>query len=374
MPLEHYFGILRTAMNTDQLTVDMMLNLNEKAKDLQRLAYVNHWGSWSSGTGKRGSRDRVDGAHEEGLPLEDDIADDVFCQIACEMAAVAEAVLMAMGWQRSDLSPFLGAFSSWESFSRVLSRVLKEETIEEAHQQIQPDSKRRRKAASKEVDLTDAEWAGILHTLAESVVNDKSIENQVADIALEEGKPLSTALPDGFPEDVRPPPDIPAGAALELVASLMALGSRNDFTEVTRGMCAVSKCANNFAPIFKHKGLGNRSTLFSRLKAASCEGEAVIDGTHETYLNLDVVCWDFETSSWGRPVNTFSFVPNKWQVDVFEDGQGRCGSDLGLQLVGEQLALDQRLEDGLPPLRIGREKLPAVHGQAPRPQILQTIR
>ena len=99
MPLEYFFGTLRTALNSDQLSVNAMLELVEKSVDLEALADRNGWGRWSSQKDKEASS----GAE---LPLADDMSDTEFLGIGHEMSVVAHLFLRTMGWRQQDIYDF----------------------------------------------------------------------------------------------------------------------------------------------------------------------------------------------------------------------------------------------------------------------------
>jgi hypothetical protein len=99
LPLEYFFGTLRTALNSDQLSVNAMLELVEKSVDLEALADRNGWGRWSSQKDK-------DASSGGELPLAADMSDAEFLGIGQEMSAIAYLFLCTMGWRQQDIYDF----------------------------------------------------------------------------------------------------------------------------------------------------------------------------------------------------------------------------------------------------------------------------
>ncbi|CAK0880264.1 unnamed protein product, partial [Prorocentrum cordatum] len=305
LPLEYFFGVLRTAQTSDQLSVNQMLNLVEKTRDLNALAAKNNWAEWSwSAAG-------LSRVASTGLPTGGGITDDDFVSIASEAAVVAASVLHAAGWERAALSPFLFCFTSWGSFAATLEQALRRARDPAAEggalgeDAEPPRKKRRRKAAAAsgtDPVLQGSDQAAALQALADDAVLGPIEDRDAGVLVPREESPVSCAQPTEDSVDLL----MRRLGALERVESLPNLqGALRDLGEA----------ANAFQPQFKHKGLGNRSTLFKRLQMSCLASVEGLDGA-DRYVNYDVVCFDARARAWGRVVSTFEKVRNKWVVDL----------------------------------------------------------
>ena len=299
LPLEYFFGTLRTALNSDQLSVNQMLELVEKGKDLETLSDRNNWGRWSTqGAGEK--------FQTSGLPRSADLSDAEFLSIGSEMATIAHLFLRTMGWRKEDISPLTRPCQTWVSFASLVKEVLR--TSAEVAVAGEPARKKRKKG-DKADTLSTPEVAGVLHALAEPLVADAAFEQKVEGLVDIDTRPL-----DGFPEDCAPP-NPKDGDVAALTSCIASLGACDNLSELISALEKTSRCAHAFQPVYKHKGKGNRSTLYLRLQAAGCE-QAPMDQHSDMYINMDAVVWDQKQKRWGRPISTYSWQYNKWMPDI----------------------------------------------------------
>ena len=83
MPLEYFFGTLRTALNSGQLPDSQMLELVDKIKELETFGQRNNWGRWSA----QGAGQTV---HSTGLLAALDLSDAKFMAIGFDMSTTAQ--------------------------------------------------------------------------------------------------------------------------------------------------------------------------------------------------------------------------------------------------------------------------------------------
>ena len=120
------------------------------------------------------------------LESEPDVTDAEFLAIGSEVAGQVRKLLIALGWSTDELSPFIGASSSWSAFASCLGEALKVEEPAHGEDELPPRKKARSKG--QEADLTDVEKADALQSFASEVLK----EDLASKIS---GKPLEVPPP-----------------------------------------------------------------------------------------------------------------------------------------------------------------------------------
>jgi len=158
---------------------------------------------------------------------------------------------------------------------------------------------KRRKHSDKIPSLSNPEIAGVLHAMAEPLLEDESLESRFERLANKDSKPL-----DGFPEDCTLP-DNQKRDVVKLQRCIFSLGTCDNMSELISALEQTSLSAHAFQPVYQHKGKANRSTL-----------QIQIDQHSDVYINMDVVVWDQVRKKWGRPISVYTFYHNRWMPDI----------------------------------------------------------
>jgi hypothetical protein len=178
---------------------------------------------------------------------------------------------------------------------------------------------KRRKPSDKIPSLSAPEIAGVLHAMVEPILEDESLESRINGLANEDWTPCET-----FPKDCTHPKTRNQNV-VELQTCIFSLGACNNMSELISALGQTSLSAHAFQPVYQHKGIAKRSTLFLRLKAENCE-QIHIDQRTDVYINMDVVVWDQVRKKWGRPISVYTSSHNRWMPDIVRGGDGGWSS------------------------------------------------
>ena len=174
---------------------------------------------------------------------------------------------------------------------------------------------KRRKHSDKIPSLSNPEIAGVLHAMAEPLLEDESLESRCNGLANKDSNPFDPlGSSTSFPEDCTLP-DNQKRDVVKLQRCIFSLGTCDNMSELISALEQTSLSAHAFQPVYQHKGIANRSTLYQRLKAAACE-QIHPDHCSDVYINMDVVVWDQVRQKWGRPVVVYTLQYNRWIPDI----------------------------------------------------------
>ena len=120
MYIEYTFGVYRTLTNTDQLTVNNMLEIVERQEVFQDILFKNGWLMPSKRTSYTAAGQAL--LDMRKMPQEE-ISDERALQIANEAALHSEAFLRILGWSKETLSPFIRHYRCMEDLVDVFEKV-----------------------------------------------------------------------------------------------------------------------------------------------------------------------------------------------------------------------------------------------------------
>ena len=118
--IEYTFGVYRTLTNTDQLTVNNMLEIVERQEVFQDILFKNGWLMPSKTTSYTAAGQAL--LDMRKMPQEE-ISDERALNIANEAALRSEAFLRILGWSKETLSPFIRHYRCMEDLVDVFEKV-----------------------------------------------------------------------------------------------------------------------------------------------------------------------------------------------------------------------------------------------------------